>query len=97
MLISDLEDGIRTGVFSVDDLVGCRLLRRPPLDFRLSQGESLHERFLSQRGKLINLLMEDIIEHADRRLTALGNLSAVRAGVDLALSTLNGRPVELWG
>jgi dGTPase len=70
-LVSDLEDGIRMGVFEEDDFLYCRLLRHPPLDLVPSDGESLHERFLSQRTILLKILMEDVIEATDCRLGAM--------------------------
>lgn len=77
-LISDLEDGIRVGALSLDDLLRCRLLRRSPLDLVPGQGESQHERFLSQRSLIIGVLMEDIIEATAQRLASIKSLQEVR-------------------
>lgn len=77
-LISDLEDGIRVGALSLDDLLRCRLLRRSPLDLVLAHSESQHERFLSQRSLIIGVLMEDIIEATAQRLAPIRSLDEVR-------------------
>jgi dGTPase len=78
-LVSDLEDGIRLGALSLEDLRTCRLLRRPPIDLTLAPGESPHDRFLSQRGLLIGLLMEDIILATAKRLMSMKTISDVRS------------------
>jgi dGTPase len=78
-LISDLEDGIRMGVFSYENLMACRFFERPPIDMAASQGETLHQRFISQRRAILKVLMEDIIRSTDERLMRLGDLSNVRA------------------
>jgi len=78
-LISDLEDGIRMGVFTLKDLMRCKFFERPPIDLTPSQGESLYDRFVSQRRSILKVLMEDILRATDERLTRMGDLGAVRA------------------
>ncbi len=77
-LISDLEDGIRLGVITDENLKQCRLFDRPPIDMRQTKGESLLQRFVSQRRALLRVLMEDILVATDFRLARLGSLEAVR-------------------
>jgi len=77
-LVSDLEDGIRVGALKLEDLLSCQLLRRPPIDLVLAPGESLHERFISQRSLLLGIVMEDIIDSSAERLERIGTLSEVR-------------------
>lgn len=77
-LISDLEDGIRMGAFTYEDLMSCRFFERPPIDMAPSQGESLHDRFISQRRSILKVLMEDILRATDERLTHLASLAQVR-------------------
>lgn len=76
--ISDIEDGIRLGAITFNDLMLCRFFHRPPIDMKPSQKETLHERFVSQRRSMLKVLMEDIIENSDRNLSRLKDLNAVR-------------------
>jgi dGTPase len=89
-LVSDLEDGIRAGALDVNDLLNCELLRTPPIDLAVAPGESLHERFLSQRSLLIGLLMEDIIEATNQRLSSICTLADVRRGPSYTVNHSRG-------
>jgi dGTPase len=98
-LISDLEDGIRMGVFALEDLVRCKLLRRPPIDLSPRKDESLHERFLSQRPLVVGLLMEDIIDSTDRRLATRKTIDAVQSAEDYTVnhsSEIAEEVDEIW-
>ena len=77
-LISDLEDGIRMSAFTYDDLMSCRFFERPPIDMAPSRGESLYDRFISQRRSILKVLMEDILRATDQRLSRLGSIAQVR-------------------
>jgi dGTPase len=77
-LISDLEDGIRMGALTYEDLMSCRFFERPPIDMAPSQDQSLHDRFISQRRSILKVLMEDILRATDERLTRLASSAQVR-------------------
>jgi dGTPase len=77
-LISDLEDGIRVGAFGYSELLGCRFFERPPIDLIPASGESLWERFISQRRAILKVLMEDMLTSTDARIARLPSLQAVR-------------------
>jgi dGTPase len=77
-LISDLEDEIRMGAFTYEDLMSCRFFERPPIDLAPSPGESLHDRFISQRRSILKVLMEDILRARDARLTRVTGMAQVR-------------------
>ncbi len=76
-LVSDLEDGIRTGAFDLSDLLSCALLRRPPLSLRPREGESLRDRFIAERSALISILMKDVIAESSRRIVRLASRDAL--------------------
>ncbi|HEY4244257.1 MAG TPA: dNTP triphosphohydrolase [Kofleriaceae bacterium] len=68
-LVSDLEDGMRMGVFSLADLKRCALFSHAPLDYKKISDESDLERFIAQRRVLLAFLMEDVIAETARRLS----------------------------
>lgn len=70
-LISDIEDGIRLGALSLGDLLQCRFFHRPPLDFVSKTDASLSTRFLEQRRWVLKILMEDVLQASNRRLSRL--------------------------
>lgn len=67
-LLSDLEDGLRIGALSLNDLLGCHFFHRAPLSFRLDGSVSPYHSFLSQRRSMIKLLMEDVLVATNKRL-----------------------------
>jgi dGTPase len=98
-LISDMEDGIRVGAFGYDDLVTCRFFERPPIDLAPAPGESLWERFISQRRAILKVIMEDILTATDARLAGLNNLQAVRRVRDYVVDfspALKQDLTEVW-
>jgi dGTPase len=76
--VSDLEDGIRLGSITLEDLRTCRLFDHPPVDMRPAGGETVLQRFVSQRRALLRVLMEDVLVATDYRLSQLKSLQAVR-------------------
>jgi len=98
-LISDLEDGIRLGVITLEDLRACRLFDHPPIDLRPTHGEALLLRFVSQRRALLRVLMEDVLVATDYQLSRLGSLQAVRNAEDYAVAfspTIQAEIDEVW-
>lgn len=98
-LISDLEDGIRMGVFTLGHLKKCRLFNRPPIDISPAKGEPLFERFISQRRALLQVLMEDVIVETDRRLAHMRTTEAVRSARDYTVafsSEIQEEINEIW-
>jgi dGTPase len=81
-LISDLEDGIKMESINLEDLSRCKFFERPPMDIIPSPGESLFDRFISQRRAILNVLMEDILSATDQRLAGLSSLKDVRENYD---------------
>jgi dGTPase len=81
-LISDLEDGIRLGIIDQKSLAKCRFFDRPPIDMEPSLGESLLDRFVSQRRAMLKVIMEDILTATDRKLMRMATLADVRATAD---------------
>ncbi len=77
-LISDLEDGIRKGIITYEELIKCRLFENPPIDMSPSSGESLYDRFVSQRRAILKVIMEDILNSTDLRLRTITSLEDVR-------------------
>lgn len=78
-LISDLEDGIRMEIIKLDDLYRCRFFERPPIDLVPSPGESLYDRFISQRRSILKVIMEDILSATDKRLGTISSVAEIRA------------------
>lgn len=98
-LISDLEDGIRMGVFTLDHLLSCRLFDHPPIDLYPAKEEYLFERFISQRRALLRVLMEDVLVETDRRLAHLHSIAAVRKSLDYTVnfsSEIQAEVREVW-
>jgi dGTPase len=98
-LISDLEDGIRLTAIVAEDLRRCRLFDRPPIDMRQTEGESLLERFVSQRRALLRVLMEDVLVATDVRLAHLGTVQAVRDATEYTVAfspTIQAEFEEIW-
>ena len=66
------------GAFTYEDLMSCRFFERPPIGLAPSPGESLHDRFISQRRSILKVLMEDILRARDARLTRVTGMAQVR-------------------
>lgn len=99
-LISDLEDGIRMGVFTLDALRTCRLFDRPPIDLTPDQDEPLYERFVSQRGAILKVLMEDVLTASDRQMRSLGSVEDVRNRREYTITfspDIQQEVTEIWG
>jgi dGTPase len=77
-LISDLEDGIRLGIISLDNLLNCKFFERAPIDIIPSPSESLYDRFISQRRAILKVIMEDVLSATDRRLARISSLNDIR-------------------
>jgi dGTPase len=77
-MIEDLEDGIRSNIISLDDLSNCRLFSHFPVDLGESDGETEIERFVSQRGPILSVIMEDLLEETNKRLTLFNTLNEVK-------------------
>lgn len=98
-LISDLEDGIRMGIITLKDLAACKFFERPPIDIIASSGESLYERFISQRGAILKVIMEDVLKATDRRLANVTKLEEIRQREDYTVtySEAVGQDIdEIW-
>lgn len=98
-LLSDIEDGIKLGSVGLQDLLSCRLFHRPPMDFRLKAGESLHLKFLEQRGSLIKLLMEDVILESSKRLSKIKSPKQVLEQADYCIyhsASIDSDMDEVW-
>ena len=98
-LLSDIEDGIKLGAVTYQDLISCKLFHRPPMDFRLREGESLYSKFLDQRGALIKVLMEDIILESSKRLSGISSLESVKKYGDYCIyhsPKINEDMAEIW-
>jgi dGTPase len=98
-LISDLEDGIRMGAITYYDLMACKFFERAPIDMEVSSGESLFERFISQRRSILKVLMEDILNASDERLVRLDNLQQVRTTREYLIdysSSIKKDVAEIW-
>lgn len=85
-LVSDLEDGIRTGAFDLSALLSCALLRRPPLSLRPREGEGLRDRFLAERSALISILMKDAISESSRRIVRVRSRDALQGQSDYLIA-----------
>jgi len=77
-LISDIEDGIRMGAITTNNLMSCSFFLRPPIDIVPSKDETLYEKFLSQRRSILKVIMEDVLNATDKRLSKIKDLSEVR-------------------
>jgi dGTPase len=98
-LISDLEDGVRMGVFTLEDLGRMRLFDRAPIDMRPEAGETALERFISQRRAILSVLMEDAIEETARRMQRAGSMLRVRASDSYTVfhsSPIERDVTEIW-
>lgn len=98
-LISDLEDGVRMGVFTLEELSRMRLFDRAPIDLRPESGETVLERFISQRRAILGVLMEDAIEETARRMQSAGSMLRVRASDSYTVyhsSAIERDVTEIW-
>lgn len=66
--VSDIEDGLRIGAISIQDLYGCHFFHRHPIFFSEGSDQSPVEQFLMQRSAVIKILMEDVIKSSTRNL-----------------------------
>jgi dGTPase len=66
--ISDLEDGLRLAALSLEDLLACHFFHRMPLSFKNESSVGLYRSFLTQRGTVLKLLMEDVLVSTEKRL-----------------------------
>ena len=98
-LISDLEDGIRMGVFELDHLYSCKLFDRAPIDLAPEGNESIYERFIAQRRAILKVLMEDVLSASDQRLTGIRTLEDVRNTTDYIIDyspEIKKEVSEIW-
>ncbi|NVM29290.1 MAG: dNTP triphosphohydrolase [Candidatus Helarchaeota archaeon] len=98
-LISDLEDGIRMKLIKLNDLVECKFFERPPIDIIPSPGESLYERFISQRRAILKVIMEDVINATDKNLANINSIEKIRENRDYLVTyseDLKPDIHELW-
>lgn len=98
-LVEDLEDGIRARVLSLEQIRKCRLFSRSPIDLRLSVGETDLERFTSQRGAILNVLMTDVLEETERRLQRISSINDVRNAQDYTVknsSVIDDDMKQVW-
>ncbi len=98
-LISDLEDGIRLEIITIDDLVKCRFFERPPIDIFPSLGEALYERFISQRRAILKVIMEDILTATEKRLVKINTLEDIHNNKDYIVTyseSLKRDITEIW-
>lgn len=85
-VIADIEDGIRMGIIAEEHLFNCKLFERPPIDMAPSPGESLYDRFISQRRAILKVIMEDVLKATDRRLSKISSKAEVRRHSDYIVS-----------
>ncbi|MCR6737868.1 dNTP triphosphohydrolase [Aeromonas dhakensis] len=98
-LLSDIEDGIRLGSITHQDLMSCKLFHRPPIDFRMKSGDALYPKFIEQRGSIIKLLMEDIIIESAKRISSLTSINSVSSANDYCIyhsTQINSDMNEIW-
>lgn len=98
-LISDLEDGIRMGIITYDELIKCRLFENPPIDMLPSPGESLYDRFVSQRRAILKVIMEDILTSTGLRLNTINNIEDIRKTREYIVAysdSIGTQIVEIW-
>lgn len=99
-MIEDIEDGIRSGILSLDRIIECRLFSRPRIDLKKSQNETDLERFISQRRAILNVIMEDLLNETNRNLSQKESIRDVRksANYSIVLSQeLVNDMTEIWG
>ena len=87
-LISDLEDGIRLGALTNEDVLSCRFFHTPPLDFTLGKKETFHQRFLQQRRWILKILMEDILTSSNKRISRLSSSGSPKSVRDASEYTI---------
>lgn len=98
-LLSDIEDGIRLGSITHQDLMSCKLFHRSPIDFRMKIGDILYPKFIEQRGSIIKLLMEDIIIESSKRISSLTSIKNVASANDYCIyhsPHINSDMNEIW-
>lgn len=85
-LVSDLEDGIKLGIIQYEDLMGCRLFYKAPLDFNKTLVSSSDDSFLrlfrSQRRELIKIIMEDLLTSSEKNLAPVNNKEDIENASD---------------
>jgi len=97
--ISDLEDGIRMGIFKREDIMKCSFFHRAPIDMTPPYGTSLLDQFISQRRSILKVIMEDVLNETDRRLSKLRDLEEVREERGYTIdhsATLKQEVNEVW-
>jgi len=98
-LISDLEDGIAMGALNLGCLGTCRFFYRPPIDMTPSRGEDLYDRFISQRRSILKVIMEDVLNSTEVRLSRLKDIAEVRRHPYYAIDfspELGSEIKEIW-
>ena len=66
------------GAITTNNLMSCSFFLRPPIDIVPSKDETLYEKFLSQRRSILKVIMEDVLNATDKRLSKIKDLSEVR-------------------
>lgn len=98
-LISDLEDGIRMGVFKLEHFKQCKFFDRPPIDMSPAPGDTLYEHFISQRRSILKVIMEDILNYTDKKLSELKTIDCVRKSSEYAVDfspNVKAEITEIW-
>jgi dGTPase len=88
-MISDLEDGIRSGIIDIASIMQCKFFHRPEINMKPLKTESLYERFVSQRRSILRLLMEDVLNATDGKLESCHTLSQVRSSSEYVVAHSN--------
>jgi dGTPase len=78
-LISDIEDGLRLGAITLEDLRVCRLFWHPPIDLTHALTEDPLAAFVAQRRSVIAVLMQDLIDETAQRLASYSSRAMVRS------------------
>lgn len=78
-MIEDIEDGIRAGILSLEQLLMVRLFNHPLIDLqKASSAESDLDRFISQRRAILSIIMSDLLQETNRILSRIRSARKIR-------------------
>lgn len=102
-MLSDIEDGTKLGAIRYNDVIGCRLFNKAPIDFNAvnldKSPDSFYNLFISQRRAILKVIMEDVLTASEKRIVKIKNSDDAKNSDDYLIgfsSDIQDCVNEIW-